>query len=98
MAHMYCSALLAIHSGHPIAVRSDTPTLQAWQSPVRVTVGTPIHSVSQVVVVPAEGKTSSAMSNWPYEAKCARLSGIMPDIVIRLDSRPKVSKWLIMRC
>jgi hypothetical protein len=52
-AYMYCSAVLAIHSGHPTAVRSDTPTLQAWQFPLRVTVGTPIHSVSHVVVVPA---------------------------------------------
>jgi hypothetical protein len=49
----------AIKSVRPIWVSRLAPTRPAWRSPLNVITGTPIHSASQVVVVPLKGKGSS---------------------------------------
>ena len=43
-------------------LRIETPTLLTQESPANATTGTPIHSVSRVVVLPLLGNVSSAMS------------------------------------
>ena len=49
---MYSRSPAAIHSARPAWCRILAPTRAAWRVPCRVMTGTPIHSASQVVVVP----------------------------------------------
>src|SRR5262249_45708825 len=58
----YSSTELAIKSVRPIWLSRLAPTRAAWRSPRSITTGTPIHSASQVVVVPLLGNGSSAIS------------------------------------
>lgn len=51
-------------SPSPTAPSRLAPTFCAWHRPRSVTQGTPIHSASAVVVVPAYGKGSRPMSTW----------------------------------
>src|SRR5690242_16113027 len=57
------------------------PARETLVSPVILTQGTPIHSPSQVVVIPLKGQVSSAMSIWPnlwrYSARVRVLSAMM---------------------
>ena len=51
-----------ISSARPALRSRLAPLRENGRSPTRVTTGTPIHSASQVVVPPAHGRLSSAMS------------------------------------
>ena len=70
---------------------NDAPTLCAWHSPIAVNTGTPIHSDSHVVVVPAYGNVSSAMSTMPYMDRCAPVPPTSGNRSMRHDSTPNCS-------
>ena len=59
---MYCSCVSVISSVRPIIVRTLAVIRDERRSPASVTTGTPIHSDSQAVVWPHQGKTSSETS------------------------------------
>ena len=59
---IYSSGVLAIKSAIPILLKMLTPLRDTARSPASVITGTPIQSASQVVVPPAYGNVSSAIS------------------------------------
>ena len=59
---IYFSRLCPTHSGWPSVLRMLRPPRPTGRSPASVITGTPIHNASKVVVPPANGNGSRAMS------------------------------------
>src|SRR5262249_51026201 len=93
----YSSKEFATILGNPTLVSMLAPTRDTWLCPASVTTGSPIQSESQVVVVPLNGKGSSAMSALWCNARNSR-DGNLPHNSSRDDSMPLHAKRSRIRC
>ena len=67
----YSSGACATKSAKPTLCSKLRPGLDAWLGPSSVIAGTPIHSDSQVVVVPWYGNVSRDTSMSLYRPRCS---------------------------